>query len=72
MIDLNKLISVVRTKAEKPDIHFYISVHKKTAQRHAQSGSKLCSWFFFFFSKKVNESEKNNNSNPDGCFFSDK
>ena len=27
-IDLNKLLPVVRMKAEKPDIHFHISVHK--------------------------------------------
>ena len=30
---------VVRTKAENSDIHFYISVDKETAQRHAHSGS---------------------------------
>ena len=27
-IDLNKILPIVRTKADKPEIHFYIPVHK--------------------------------------------
>ena len=57
-IDLNKIllpVVVVRTKAEKPDIYFYIRYTSKLS-KDMQSGSKLCSWLMF--SKKVNESEK--------------
>ena len=40
-------------------------------QRHAQSGSKLCSWLMF--SKTVNESEKHQSAVilVQMCFFSD-
>ena len=47
-IDLNKILPVVRTKAEKPDIHFYIPV-----QWHAQFGSKLAKYVLDCFQKKL-------------------
>ena len=61
---------VVKTKAEKPEIHFYISVHKKLSK---DMHSLVVNYARdIFFSKKVMKVKNTNNSNPDECFFSDK